>query len=372
LWEAATGREVLRQIVECSLVDRGVFAPDGRLLATAFSADLWDLHGGRLRPLDDRAPWGTPLAFSLDGRLLARTEPDSFRGPPREVGVYEVLTGRALARLEIPEGYCAAAAFTPQGRTLVVAGTDALQVWEPSTGRVLLRLDARGRLNHWTPAGFATCLAVAPDGRTAATGHADGTVLLWDLAPNQDRLAQPAGIPKKPEACWKDLAELDPTAAYAAIDGLAAMPAEALALLRGRLRPVVVESRWLAGRIAELNSPDFATREAASRALEEVAEAAEEELRQALAKTAFPEGRRRLGAVLASPRPAELSPEMLRQLRALTVLERIGSNEAGDVLRRLAGGAGGATLTREAKAALDRLARGRPAGPSAGLNPDRR
>jgi hypothetical protein len=50
-----------------------------------------------------------------------------------------------------------------------------------------------------------------------------------------------------------------------------------------------------------------------------------------------------------------LSRERLRVLRSLEVLERIGSSEARQVIQILAGGAPGAQLTREAKAALRRL-----------------
>jgi HEAT repeat protein len=47
----------------------------------------------------------------------------------------------------------------------------------------------------------------------------------------------------------------------------------------------------------------------------------------------------------------------LRQSRGVEVLEHIGGREARQVLQGLAGGAD-APLTREAKAALQRLARG--------------
>jgi hypothetical protein len=50
------------------------------------------------------------------------------------------------------------------------------------------------------------------------------------------------------------------------------------------------------------------------------------------------------------------------QLRALTVLEQIGTAQARDVLRAWAAGNADAPGTREARAALQRLAR-QPAGP---------
>jgi hypothetical protein len=51
------------------------------------------------------------------------------------------------------------------------------------------------------------------------------------------------------------------------------------------------------------------------------------------------------------------SPERLRAWRALEVLEHIGTRPARDVLKNIAGGAPGVALTREARAALGRLAR---------------
>ena len=63
------------------------------------------------------------------------------------------------------------------------------------------------------------------------------------------------------------------------------------------------------------------------------------------------------GAVLLSrlERPA-LSPEELRALRAVELLEQLDTPGARRLLRSLAGGAAGARLTREAKEALDRSA----------------
>jgi hypothetical protein len=48
---------------------------------------------------------------------------------------------------------------------------------------------------------------------------------------------------------------------------------------------------------------------------------------------------------------------LLQRLRAVQVLERIGSPEARQILEALAKGAPGARETREAQASLSRLAR---------------
>jgi hypothetical protein len=53
--------------------------------------------------------------------------------------------------------------------------------------------------------------------------------------------------------------------------------------------------------------------------------------------------------------------DKLRGLRAVEVLELLGTPEAAEILHALAGGADGAYVTREAKAALKRM--NRVAGP---------
>ena len=97
------------------------------------------------------------------------------------------------------------------------------------------------------------------------------------------------------------------------------------------------------------------------RALEKAGDRAEAGLREALAAGQLSlELRRRIENLLDKLSPA--SPETLRLLRALEVLENVRTPEARKVLQKLASGVPGARLTREAKAALTRL--GRP--PSSG------
>jgi len=90
--------------------------------------------------------------------------------------------------------------------------------------------------------------------------------------------------------------------------------------------------------------------------LEALGPLAEASLRKALAGQPSLETRRHLETLLDRFDPAR-SAEGLRMLRALEVLERVGTTEARRVLEAWAGGAAEATLTREAKAALDRLGR---------------
>ncbi len=104
----------------------------------------------------------------------------------------------------------------------------------------MLHLHAKGRLTQWRGLGFAACLDFSPRGQMLATGHADGTIHLWDLAPAWQALTAP---PQEVDvaACWSNLAAADAATAYTAIGRLASAPgpavrmAEATAAARSRV-----------------------------------------------------------------------------------------------------------------------------------------
>jgi hypothetical protein len=107
--------------------------------------------------------------------------------------------------------------------------------------------------------------------------------------------------------------------------------------------------------IADLGDEDFDKREKATRELRALGDAVELRLRQALDRNPSAENRRRIEDLLARLDEAAPSGEALRALRAIEVLEHIGTPEASRLLKALADGAPEARLTREAKAALQRL-----------------
>jgi hypothetical protein len=106
-----------------------------------------------------------------------------------------------------------------------------------------------------------------------------------------------------------------------------------------------------------LEDDEFRVREAASGQLEKVAEAALPFLQRHLEAITSPEVRRRLEAILERRAPGEAAwtPEQARVLRAIRVLEQIGTPQARQALAALAGEALHADLVREAEAARDRL-----------------
>jgi hypothetical protein len=121
------------------------------------------------------------------------------------------------------------------------------------------------------------------------------------------------------------------------------------------LRPAVpADLKRLPKLIADLDNPMFAVRNAASKELEALGDRIKEDLREALKGNRSLERGRRLEALLAECRFVH-DPEALRCIRAIQVLERIGTQTARQVLQTLASGADAARETLEARNALERL-----------------
>lgn len=86
--------------------------------------------------------------------------------------LYDRSHGYSVRRL-LPASNIADAAFSPDGRLVVGAGTGrdhAAHVWDVSTGAVLFSLQHEGGV---------LSVAFSPDGRFIATGSTDGTARLW-------------------------------------------------------------------------------------------------------------------------------------------------------------------------------------------------
>jgi hypothetical protein len=165
------------------------------------------------------------------------------------------------------------------------------------------------------------------------------------------------------EAIWKGFTQNDEAGTKKAWQDIAAMiqaPQLAVPFLQVRLKPVPrANAKRIAQCLADLDSGNFKTREKAMRELEGFGELALPAVDKKLAeKTLSVEARRRMEALAQKPKTV-LSGEELRSLRAIEVLEGIGTPEARAVLDKLAGGGEGVVLTEQARRALARLERRR-------------
>ena len=305
--------------------------------------------------------WLGRPAMSPDGTLLAAR---TAQLNPGSLVVWETASGKKVT--ELPAGPVHSWVLAGDNRTIVTLDENLIRIWDLASRTEKYSLELPKSFNASTSQGrqLATrsAWAVTPvlnaDGRQLTTTEPDGTLLVWDLSPafKNDR-----SVPTKLDAqriagWWNDLSDSDPAVAYAAIWSLTDAPEDAVACFRNQLKPAVdADFDKVRKLIKELDDDSFEVRETASRQLEKMGASIQPALRQALENRPSPEVRRRLEALVQTP-AVNRSPELLRRLRAISVLERIASKDARQLLATLAGGVAHAPETEAAKTSLGRLA----------------
>jgi WD40 repeat protein len=375
VWDVGTGREVAAfKDTRAGWPGRLFFTPDGKTLFVVGrqvvglefpgGKELFSWRPERVkddsgvkiavggRPVDEETlPAWRARTVSPDGTRLAAILSEGFTRAKMadRIALYDARTGRVLRRWNdsgLPGRGYESLAFSPDGRLLATSDGTAVRLWEEATGGEVSRFQGHR--------GEVRALRFSGDGRRLASAGEDSTVLLWDVTGS-------AGA-RVPEPCWADLGSDNAGRAWRAVWALAGSPGRAVPFLADRLRPVpVVKRERLEQLIASLDSDEFAARTQASREPEKLGELAGPALRRALAGRPSPEARRRMADLVRILDEAVLGPEALRALRAVAALEHAATPQARRLLGDLAGGAEGARLTAEAKAALARL--GRPPVP---------
>ncbi|HEY7156941.1 MAG TPA: hypothetical protein VH575_23435, partial [Gemmataceae bacterium] len=278
------------------------------------------------------------ITYSADGRCVAMHN--------TRLCIREVASGQD--RIQFAQtGGLDPLTFSPDGRFL--AGYDHggnTRIYSTLTGKLVTKYPA----NHSN----VTAVAFSPDSRLLATGGYDGTILLWKI-PESDEL--PA-MPSKEEAAafWRALAARDAHRANRALAGLAAAPTQALPLIKERLQSTEasLSPERLARLVADLDADAFKVRERATQELADAGSYAADLLRKALANKPSLEAKRRMERLLDRLDKDGFS-ERLRSLRAIEVLERIGTPQAKDVLHELNHKSLPAELREEIEASLRRM-----------------
>lgn len=163
--------------------------------------------------------------------------------------------------------------------------------------------------------------------------------------------------PERFDALWTYLGKSDGNVAWQAHRDLVRAGESAVALLDARMQVQPDAPAVVAGWVRSLDADSADVRLLAHTRLRALGETAVPQLKAALRGATSAEVRLRVGAILDGEEPTELDPEVARFVRAIRVLEEIGTAEAREILGRLANGAPDAPTGREAQAALERLRR---------------
>jgi WD40 repeat protein len=146
--------------------------PDTRL-------DLWEMPGGRLRQTLTAGSRVRALAMAPDGKLLASGGEDGA------VQLWDVAAGKPAARLAGHADWVLAVAFSPDGQRLASGGYDGVRLWDVAAGKKLFDVPAAPPAAANAPppaANVVLALAFSPDGKTLAVGGSDAQVHLVGAA----------------------------------------------------------------------------------------------------------------------------------------------------------------------------------------------
>ncbi len=351
---------------QVAIISTGTFSAGPSTWYTSGQISLYDAKTGELRRFwqTGEASWEC-AEYSPDGKFLIVSGypiPNRLPGAPSDSNMpisamsglmlLDAVTGDPIRTYEpaVKSSYgyhrVVTVAISPNNHLLTAAQNDgSIAVYELATGN-LCRLFG-GHRNE------VSQMAFTADGRRLVSVSRDFTGLVWDVT--FASLAKPSEAERA--QLWIDAAKPEWLLAGPALAALAEKPGDLLALVREHLKPADkpdVDRESIAKSVEQLDDQLFAVRERASAALGRLGREALPLLQEHLSDAKTGERRARLQKIVDRIRLMPIPSDHLRQMRMLAVLEQTKSAAAREELKRLAGGHADASLTREAKAALDR------------------
>ncbi len=356
-WNVSSRKQEMMRTLDCLLIGAH-FAQSGKSIIAASlsnSIDLLDLATGRMRRLiHSQAKLISQLSLSPNSQVIAFTVRD-MRG---RFCLWETATAKQIFSLGGHQGYVTALAWSADSR-FVASGDQFANPGTPSSDQTIKIWDAYSGTEQATFGGFKSniwTLAFSPDGKSLVAGLQDSTILVFDVTRATSKPAPASNLNSAElQSHWSNLIADDAAMAFRSIATLVATPAQSIPLLQRHSAPASrANAADIERAIANLNSESFPIRQAATKELLKIGPQAIPPMQKAMAGDIPLETRRRLEE-LTNKLSDVPSPETLRAIRAIMVLERIATPDARALLTTLAAGAPGARETEEAKASLERL-----------------
>ena len=179
LWNAVTGKELLRFEGHKRSVRKASFSPDGLRIITACAdgtARVWNaMNGKELLRVGGNAGGLECASFSHDGGRIVTASVKKI------VQVWSSSTGRQLLKFGVLGNWLNSVEFSPDGAFIVTASEDTVaRVWNASTGKQIREL-----VGHDGP---VTSASFSPDGSYIVTTSVDKTARIWKTSTGKEFL----------------------------------------------------------------------------------------------------------------------------------------------------------------------------------------
>lgn len=366
--------------------------PDAAWIATGDAAGevaVWSRSGAKLATVaaNDLRRGVTSLATTPDGvALFALSENGVFRSWQRDTGALiassQWCSGKAVSGVVSPEadlvvagseaeelrignlkdvaagsqlfskndGIVTSVGISPEGSYIAsTAGLrdSEIRLWEPATRSQIGRF--RGHTDRvW-------CTVFSRDGSLLASAGADRTIRLWRVRPWR----APTG-PRNPptaaelNALWEQLGAREASQGYEALSVLSTRGADVVPYLVKGLRSSGPDHKKVEALLGDMDLDDIGKRDAATTAIVDLGEDAEDVIIQKMKGTSK-ELEVRLQAILTKIRllPAR-SAGQLRAFRALQILEAVSNEAAMQMVQELKSSSPWPSVRREATKVWER------------------
>lgn len=321
------------------------FFPDGRRLIvsglTSYVSSIWHLHDDTESKLLPQLKYQQTSRLSPDGRYHGVAE-----NWAQAIALWGTDRSVSSRRFEL-NVMALALAFSPDTKVLAGGCED---------GRVLLfHIPSSQSLGEIpTRDNALSVVAFSHDGNRLAAGGKDGRLYVWDLKTVWERVPPLEHLTvEQLQRLWDELAEQDERCEIAA-KRLVGVPDQVVSFLDQRLQPARgATPEQVASLITDLRHENDEVRNKAMRELMGLHLIAKQSLQDGLKVESIPAVRRRIERLLEllDTRTLHFYSErgLCQQASAMSVLGRVRTPKANELLQRLANGADGAFITERAR-----------------------